>query len=89
MNKIIKLFFLLQLGFVCSMYGVVTSLRVNRLTNPSGIVDSHPMLSWQITSSLRNVMQTAYEIEVKKGSEVIWNTGKVMSDVSKIGRAHV
>ena len=40
------------------------------------------MLSWKISSTERNVMQTAYEIEVRKGSEIVWKTGKVLSDIS-------
>jgi alpha-L-rhamnosidase len=81
-KKRIVLFLVLILGLLSDIDGAIVNLRVNRLVNPSGIVDMHPMLSWQITSKSHNVMQTAYEIVVRSGAEVVWQTGKVMSDCS-------
>lgn len=82
MKKQVLTFVFLQIGFLFTVQGAVLRLKVNRLSSPLGIVDQHPMLSWQISSTLRNVMQTAYEIEVKRGAEIMWKTGKVDSDNS-------
>jgi alpha-L-rhamnosidase len=83
MKKLLFSLILCMIGLQLTAKGTeVTKLRVNRLSQPTGIVDQHPMLSWQIISTSRNVMQTAYEIEMKQGSEVVWKTGKVKSDIS-------
>lgn len=82
MKKHTLTFILLSILFVFTAKGKVIELKVNRFSSPSGIVDQHPMLSWKISSTERNVMQTAYEIEVRKGSEIVWKTGKVLSDIS-------
>ena len=60
----------------------VTSLKVNRMSSPQGVADSTPLLSWIIENPSRGIVQTAYEISVYEGSQRIWNTGKVVSDVS-------
>ena len=60
----------------------VNGLKVNRMTESAGIVDKQPMLSWVLTSKQRNTVQTAYEIEVTQGKEVVWQTGEIMSDCS-------
>ena len=60
----------------------VTSIRVNHLNKPIGITDPHPVFSWILTSTLRNNVQTAYQLEVRKGNKVVWSTGKVESDIS-------
>jgi alpha-L-rhamnosidase len=56
--------------------------------NPIGIDIKVPRLSWQLVSSEKNVMQTAYEIRVAatvddlSNSNIIWTTGVVNSDQS-------
>ena len=60
----------------------VTSLRVNHLNHPIGITDQHPLFSWILTSTLRNNVQTAYQLEVRKGNTIIWATGKILSEIS-------
>jgi alpha-L-rhamnosidase len=61
-------------------------LRCEMLINPAGIDVTHPRLSWEITSTRRNVMQTAYQIQVAStpeklaGSQAdLWNSGKIIS----------
>src|SRR4051794_18741836 len=81
-------FFSLQLlaCIVVTAQVQVTNLKVENLTNPLGIDQQQPHLSWQLQSSQRNIMQSAYEVRVSnnpdfKGSAV-WSSGKVNSDQS-------
>ncbi len=67
----------------------VDRLLCNNLSNPVGIGISTPRFSWQLKSDKRNVMQSAYEIRVgsdlsllKKGKDLDWNSGKIISDES-------
>lgn len=64
-------------------------LRTELLTNPEGIDETHPRLSWEILSEARSVRQTAYQILVASSAEKLrnnqgdlWNSGKVASDQS-------
>lgn len=65
------------------------NLKCEMLTNPLGIDASHPRLSWQIESSQRGTMQTAYQILVASSKEKLannegdlWDSGKMESDQS-------
>jgi alpha-L-rhamnosidase len=63
------------------------NLRVENQINPVGIDERQPRLSWQIVSSERGVIQTAYQIRVAAatsdfGHNDVWDTGKVASDQS-------
>ncbi len=57
-------------------------------TNPLGIDDLQPRLSWKIRSTQKDVVQTAYEIRVSaeqnkwSSSVLVWQSGKVTSDQS-------
>jgi len=84
---------LLSLTILCSITLPVglsaQSLLVENKVNPIGIDVIAPRFTWQLTSGKRNVMQTAYEIRVSdnfsdllKNKNVIWNSGKVLSDSS-------
>jgi alpha-L-rhamnosidase len=62
-------------------------LRCNSATNPIGINDTHPSLSWKIASAVRGEKQTAYQVVVSLTENDLersptWNSGKVMSDQS-------
>ena len=63
-----------------------TTLRVNTLTNPIGLGDATPNLSWQLSGG----RQSAYEIRVASSagqlaSPDLWDSGKVnSSDTSNI-----
>ena len=60
----------------------VTGLRVEYLANPLGIDAAKPRLSWRITSTERNTMQAAYQIQVTRDGKVIWDSGRTTSDAS-------
>jgi alpha-L-rhamnosidase len=67
----------------------VSGLRCEQLSGPQGIDVRKPRLSWQITGSGRNIMQTAYQVMVASSAEGLlqgkadcWNSGKVISDQS-------
>lgn len=67
----------------------VNGLRTEYRKNPMGIDAPEPRLSWKITSSRRNVMQSAYQVRVgtdsvglSAGRAVVWDTGNQKSDAS-------
>ena len=60
----------------------VAGLRVEYLPNPLGIDVAKPRLSWRITSSERNTVQVAYQIQVTRDAKVIWDSGRTTSDAS-------
>src|SRR5574337_369730 len=64
---------------------VVSHLRCQYQEYPLGVEDVSPHLAWQINSSRRNVMQSAYRILVaddaallKKNTGNIWDSKKVI-----------
>lgn len=61
---------------------IVTILRCNSLVNPLGTGSLQPLLRWQLSSDAQCVMQSAFQIEVRSGDSIIWDTGKLESDVS-------
>lgn len=85
----VKLFTIVLLISSFTAFGAkntsVTDLVCEYHTNPIGIDILKPRLSWKITSTETNVMQSAYEIKVTdqtaKG-KVLWNSGKINSDNS-------
>ena len=67
----------------------VSELSLEYMDNPIGIDSKQPLLSWQIQSNGRSVLQSAYEIRVSKNAEtlsknrqLVWQTGKVSSSAS-------
>jgi alpha-L-rhamnosidase len=67
----------------------VTSLTTDYLTNPIGIDNPAPKLSWIIQSDQANTMQETYEIraaltpgDLKKGRDLLWKTDEVASSQS-------
>lgn len=67
----------------------VEQLRVENLTNPIGLDVAQPRFGWQLFAERRNVLQTAYEIQVAateadllKGKKLLWTSGKTTSDAS-------
>ncbi len=65
----------------------VYDLRVEYFTNPIGIDDDKPRLSWKLNSDQRNTLQTAYQVQVAENSDfskrgIIWDTGKISSGKS-------
>src|SRR6266702_482197 len=62
----------------------VTNLQVDYVTDPFGIDDTHPSLSWQLESGLNGERQTAYRILVASaadrlspGRADVWDSGEV------------
>ena len=79
----------IALALTLSQSPTVGALRVEYLTNPIGIDAVQPRLSWQITSTRRNTMQVAYQLQVAtsevsltQGAHLAWDSGKIASDAS-------
>ena len=74
--------------------GAAQILRVNHLrceyqAHPLGVQTRTPALSWEISASQRNTVQTAYQVvvaesleQLKQGLGDSWNSGKVASGAS-------
>ena len=60
----------------------VTGLRVEYLSNPLGIDATRPRFSWRIASAERNTVQAAYQVQVTRKGELIWDSGRTASDAS-------
>ena len=67
----------------------VTNLQADYATDPLGIDDTHPSLSWQLESRVNGERQTAYRLLVATapdrltpGRADVWDSGKVVSNVS-------
>lgn len=67
----------------------ISNLRCEYRLNPLGVQTTSPKLSWQIQSSQRNVLQSAYQILVADSPESlaknqgnVWDSGKIVSDNS-------
>ena len=67
----------------------VTSLTTDYKSNPIGIGNPAPMLSWIIQSDQYNTMQDSYEIraaadprDLSRGKNLIWDSGKISSQQS-------
>ena len=61
---------------------LVQDLRCEYQDNPLGIDVVQPRLSWKLASEQRGVAQSAYQIRVTDTSDVLWETGKVLSHQS-------
>ncbi|WP_018627567.1 alpha-L-rhamnosidase [Niabella aurantiaca] len=83
MNKKRSLVFI---ALLCSLtvtaQSKIANLRTENRVDPVGLDVVQPRFSWQLESSKRNVMQTAYEIRVIHNKARVWNSGKVLSDSS-------
>ncbi len=67
----------------------VAGLRHEYRVNPLGTDAPRPRLSWRLESQERNVVQTAYQIQVgtdpsalASGKRLLWDSGEVTSDAS-------
>ena len=85
----------LILSLACNCLGqnhdrfAISDLRCESLSNPVGIDETEPRLSWRIESETFGEKQTAYHIMVasspeklKQGVGDLWDSGKVPSDQS-------
>nr|WP_323746129.1 family 78 glycoside hydrolase catalytic domain [Catenulispora pinisilvae] len=64
----------------------VGGLRADDTTNPLGLDDPHPSLSWKLTSQVNGEYQSAYQIvvaasetDVSTGVGSVWDSGEVSS----------
>ncbi len=57
----------------------VARLRCNHLENPIGIDDPNPRLGWILESKRPSEKQTAYQVRVRRGSALLWDSGRVAS----------
>jgi alpha-L-rhamnosidase len=63
----------------------IRNLQTENLSDPLSIDSKAPRFSWQLQSSDRNELQTAYEIKVSSrpdGNDVVWASGKITSSAS-------
>ncbi|MGW4524065.1 family 78 glycoside hydrolase catalytic domain [Amycolatopsis sp. NPDC004378] len=67
----------------------VGNLRVDYLTDPLGIDDVHPKLSWELATGDRGQGQTAYQVQAASSAAVLaagrpdlWDSGQVTSAAS-------
>jgi alpha-L-rhamnosidase len=61
---------------------LVQDLGCEYQDNPLGIDVVQPRLSWKLASEQRGVAQSAYQIQVTDTSNILWETGKVLSHQS-------
>jgi hypothetical protein len=85
---------LLAILLLSSLFGTAQNISVAKLLcedteSPLGVEDATPSLSWQLASTGRNVMQSAYRILVaddssllQQGKGNIWDSHKVSSNQS-------
>ena len=69
----------------------VTGLRTGYLVDPVGTDAASPRLSWRLESTVRNTVQTAYEVQVAaserdlaRGKSLLWDSGRIASGVSML-----
>lgn len=85
------LLFIFLYGTVFAQPVTTIDLTCEYKINPVGIDIAKPRLSWKISTnnSLKNIIQTAYQIQVvantndfSKSSAMVWNSGKIASEQS-------
>ena len=91
MKPHLKVFISLLLGATVFLNAQSTlhSLKVDYKTNPVGIDNPGPRLSWIIQSDQMNTLQESYEIRIatdpdnlKRGRQLLWESGRVESPQS-------
>ncbi|KEQ28097.1 alpha-L-rhamnosidase [Pedobacter antarcticus 4BY] len=67
----------------------IEELRTEYQSNPMGIDEASPRLSWKIKSEQRNTLQKSYQIRVGKdsaalikGNQVLWDSGQQQNETS-------
>lgn len=81
--KRLQFFLIMQFVLVnCMAQTTLSNLLVENLSDPVGLDTKVPRFSWQLNSTKRNVLQTAYEIKVSDGKSMVWSSGKINSDQS-------
>src|SRR4029077_8799423 len=70
---------------LCYAQVKVDGLLCENRTNPIGMDVTTPRFSWKLVSDKRNIMQTAYRVEVSESSSFrghVWDSEKIRSDSS-------
>lgn len=62
----------------------VDNLKTENLYGPVGIDSAFPRLSWQIESSQRAVIQTAYRIVADVDDRIVWDSGRVDASTTSV-----
>ncbi len=60
----------------------VANLRCEYKVDPLGIDVTQPRLGWQLRSTERGALQSAYQVQVTRDGKTLWDTGRVASDRS-------
>ncbi len=60
----------------------IYDMRVDDMLDPVGLDNAAPIFSWKTASSTLGWKQTAYEILVRQGDKVVWDSGRVEKDIS-------
>ena len=63
-------------------FATVYDMRVEDMVAPVGIDNKTPVFSWKTNASTLGWAQTAYQLVVKKGDSIVWDSGKVEDDKS-------
>jgi alpha-L-rhamnosidase len=85
MKFLCSLFVLQIAASLCFAQVKVDGLLCENRTNPLGMDVIQPRFTWQLSSDKRNVMQSAYRIEVSENADFhghVWDSQKVKSDSS-------
>lgn len=61
---------------------IISDLRCEYYRNPLGIDLPQPRLSWKLSSDRRGARQSAYQIVVESSGELLWDSGKIVSEQS-------
>jgi alpha-L-rhamnosidase len=74
----------------------VKTLRTEYLENPLGIDARKPALSWLVFGERRNILQGSFQVQVAhstadlaRGKDLLWDSGKVISDSTFVRYAAV
>lgn len=86
MKKILSLILVL-LGSIAVQAQILEDLCCDHLTNPIGIDENNPRLSWRIVSAGENISQASYSIiiseslsNIQRGKGDIWQSGRIYSN---------
>lgn len=60
--------------------GTLENLRVENLAEPLGVASGHPRFSWRIASGDRDVLQSAFEIELSGPGGLLWSLRRESRD---------
>jgi alpha-L-rhamnosidase len=63
----------------------VGELTVERVSEPLGVDNAHPLFGWQVDAEQNGAAQSAYKIEVSRSedfSDPVWDSGKAVSSRS-------